>query len=92
MKRNEFLLMLERLCACEQAKEWFKQSRQSPQKAWERCNKPGWMAWLIWVAIRPEGTEEWEVAFKAARFSFYATPNRLACNKIRELFPNVPTV
>ena len=39
-----------RLGACEEAIEWVKD--RSPQKAWDECNKPGWMFWLLQHTMR----------------------------------------
>lgn len=46
---------LERLGACEDAVEWAR-AYQTPAEAWEACERPDWIAWLVMRVSGPFGS------------------------------------
>ena len=46
MRISKYIKLLEKHDACIEAITWSKQFK-TPQEAWEACERPDWMAWLI---------------------------------------------
>ena len=47
MTKKDFIKLLKKNKACEDAIKWCAETTGSPQQLWEKCDRGDWMLWLI---------------------------------------------
>ena len=65
MTTTEFLTKLEKMDACEPARDWVA-TQPDAQTAWDSCTDFGWMGWYFEKTATPEMVEEYNKVKRAA--------------------------